>query len=200
MKAPKKIVKAIAKKFKNWKDATASKEPNASSSKDFLEEVEKPSESILNVETTIEQQILPPTVATETATTAKSCDNSNITTIEDQNTPIVDSVEETTTQELNASDSLSLAEIKPYDAVEEKPSLKIAQQRQAIIAGFVGTALLVTSVALYILEMHVIAVVGGIVGLACMGLALYSILRPNTKLEEVKSVEQPIVQSSLNPI
>jgi len=193
VKTPKKIGKAIAKKFKNWKGATASKEPNASSSKDFLEEIEKPSESILNVETTIEQQILPPTVAT-----AESCDNSNITPIEDQNTPIADNVEETTMQELNASDSLSLAEIKPCDAVKEKPSIKIAQQRQIILASFVGTALLVSSVALYILEMHVIAVVGGIVGLACMGLALYSILRPNTKLEKVEDIEQPIIQSPLN--
>ncbi|MDG7056992.1 MAG: hypothetical protein LKM43_02480 [Wolbachia endosymbiont of Penenirmus auritus] len=48
MITPKKIVKAITKKFKNWKGITASKEPNASSSKDFLEEIEKPSESILN--------------------------------------------------------------------------------------------------------------------------------------------------------
>ncbi|MGL9762740.1 MAG: hypothetical protein ACR5LB_11620 [Wolbachia sp.] len=85
MKTPKKIVKAIAKKFKNWKGTTASKEPNASSNKDFLEEIEKPSESILNVEITIEQQILPSAVAT-----AESCDNSNITIIEDQNTPIVE--------------------------------------------------------------------------------------------------------------
>ncbi|MGL9731640.1 MAG: hypothetical protein ACR5KX_02335 [Wolbachia sp.] len=98
---------------------------------------------------------------------------------------------ETTIQELNAHDSLSLAEIKPCDAVEEKPSIKIAQQRQAILSSFVGTALLVASVALYILEMHVIAVVGEIVGLACMGLVLYSILMQNTKLEEVEDIEQP---------
>ncbi|MDG7056533.1 MAG: hypothetical protein LKM43_00005 [Wolbachia endosymbiont of Penenirmus auritus] len=102
-------------------------------------------------------------------------------------------------QELNASDSLSSAEIKPCDAVEEKPSIKIAQQRQAIIAGFVGTALLVSSVALCIMEMHVIAVVGGIVGLACVSFVLYNTLKPITKLEEVKDVEQPVVQSSLNP-
>ncbi|MDR2977879.1 MAG: hypothetical protein LBU56_00260 [Rickettsiales bacterium] len=37
----KKIGKTIAKKFKNWKGTTASKEPNTSSSKDFLEEIEK---------------------------------------------------------------------------------------------------------------------------------------------------------------
>ncbi|MDR2609070.1 MAG: hypothetical protein LBC06_00565 [Rickettsiales bacterium] len=191
MKTPKKIVKAITKKFKNWKGTTASKEPNASSSKNFLEEIEKPSESILNVETTIEQQILPPAVAT-----AESCDNSNITTIEDQNTPIVD---ETTMQELNASDSLSLAEVKPCDAVKEKPSIKITQQRQAIIASFVGTALLVSGVALYIMEMHVIAVIGGIVGLVCMGFVLYNLSKPSTKLEKVENIEQ-CVYSALDPI
>jgi len=200
MKAPKKIGKAIAKKFKNWRGTTASKEtaiqePNTSSSKDFLEEIEKPSENILNVETTIEQQVLPPTVATET-TIAESYDNSNITTIEDQNTPIVDSVEETTMQELNASYSPSAAEIKPCNAVEEKSSIKTTQQRQGILAGFVGTALLVSSVALHILEMHVIAVVGGIVGLVCMGFALYNLLKPNTKLEKVENVEHPVFSES----
>ncbi|MGL9682091.1 MAG: hypothetical protein ACR5K2_03925 [Wolbachia sp.] len=43
-----------------------------------LEEIEKPSESILNVEITIEQQILSSAVAT-----TEACNNSNITTIED---------------------------------------------------------------------------------------------------------------------
>ncbi|WP_250778980.1 hypothetical protein [Wolbachia pipientis] len=195
-----KIVKAITKKFKNRKGTTASKEPNASSSKDFLEEIEKPSESILNVETTIEQQILPSTVATETATIAESCDNSNITAIEDQNTPIVDNVEETTVQEPNTSDSLSLAEIKPCNAAKEKPSTKTTQQRQAILAGFIGTALLAASVALYILEMHVVAVIGGIVGLICIGFALYNAIKPNTKFEKVEEVEQLTAQPCLNPM
>lgn len=72
------------------------------------------------------------------------------------------------------------------------------QQRQTILAGFVGTALLVSSVALYILEMHVIAVIGGIVGLACVGFALYNLLKPNTKLEKVKDVEQLTTQPFLN--
>jgi hypothetical protein len=55
------------------------------------------------------------------------------------------------------------------------------------------------SVALYVLEMHVIAVVGGIVGLVCMSFALYNLFKPNTKLEKIESVEQPIMQSSLGP-
>jgi len=118
--------------------------------------------------------------------------------IEDQNTPIVDNVEETTIQELNASYSPSVAEIKPCNAVEEKSSTKTTQQRQGILAGFVGTALLVSSVALYILEMHIIAVVGGIVGLVCMGFALYNLLKPNTKLEKVENVAQLITQPFLN--
>ncbi|MDR0289161.1 MAG: hypothetical protein LBH78_03860 [Rickettsiales bacterium] len=37
--------------------------------------------------------------------------------------------------------------------------------------------------------MYVIAVVGGIVGLVCIGFALYNALKPSTKLEEVKDVE-----------
>lgn len=38
------------------------------------------------------------------------------------------------------------------------------KQRSKILAGFGGTVLLVSSVALYILEMHVIEVIGGIIG------------------------------------
>ncbi|MGL9688193.1 MAG: hypothetical protein ACR5K6_00100 [Wolbachia sp.] len=37
--------------------------------------------------------------------------------------------------------------------------------------------------------MHIIAVVGRVVGLACMSFALYNVLKPSTKLEEVKEVE-----------
>lgn len=50
---------------------------------------------------------------------------------------------------------------------------------------------LASCVALYIMEMPVVAVMG-IVGLACIGFALYSALNPNTKLEKVESVEQPV--------
>ncbi|WP_265021849.1 hypothetical protein [Wolbachia endosymbiont (group A) of Icerya purchasi] len=48
---------------------------------------------------------------------------------------------------------------------KEKPSM---QQRQAITAGSVGAALLVSSIIAYILKMYAIAVIGGIVGLACV--------------------------------
>ncbi|WP_341814289.1 MULTISPECIES: hypothetical protein [unclassified Wolbachia] len=92
----------------------------------------------------------------------------------------------------NATDSSSLVVCFDGDATDKKdnPSTKTTQQRQAILAGFVGTVLLVSSVALCIMEMHVIAVIGGIVGLACIGFALY---KPNTKFEKVKGVEQASV-------
>ncbi|MCM1002671.1 hypothetical protein [Wolbachia pipientis] len=86
--------------------------------------------------------------------------------------------------------TLSSAEIKPCfdsDAANKgkNSSIKTTQQRQAILAGFVGTALFVSSAALYILEMHVIVVVGGIVGLVCIGFALHNSFKLNTKLEKV---------------
>jgi hypothetical protein len=81
---------------------------------------------------------------------------------------------------MRTSDISSSVEVEPCfdnDTANKgkNSSTKTAQQRQAILAGFVGTALLVSSVASYILEMHVIAVVGGIVGLACLSFGLYSI-------------------------
>lgn len=95
MKTPKKIGKAIAKKFKNWKGTTTVKETatdctqgsSTSSSKGFLEEPEKPLKKVLNVETTMEQQTLSPTATTDAAinietTTAESCENSHAITIE----------------------------------------------------------------------------------------------------------------------
>lgn len=103
------------------------------------------------------------------------------------------------TETPGASNDPSSAEIKPCDAVEEKSSTKTTQQRQAILDGFVGTALLVNSVALCILEMHVIAMVGGIVVLVCVGFELYNAIKPNTKFEKVEDVEQLTTQPCLNP-
>ncbi|WP_353277518.1 hypothetical protein [Wolbachia endosymbiont (group B) of Villa cingulata] len=87
----------------------------------------------------------------------------------------------------NATDSSSLVVCFDGDATDKKdnPSTKTTQQRQVILAGFVGTALFVSSAALYILEMHVIVVVGGIVGLVCIGFALHNSFKLNTKLEKV---------------
>ncbi|WP_174133212.1 hypothetical protein [Wolbachia endosymbiont of Atemnus politus] len=49
-----------------------------------------------------------------------------------------------------------------------------------------------SGIALYIMKMPIVAAVVGIIRLA---FALYSTLKPNTKLEEV---ERPVIQSSLN--
>ncbi|GFQ69410.1 uncharacterized protein TNCT_326821 [Trichonephila clavata] len=74
---------------------------------------------------------------------------------------------------------------------KEKPSM---QQRQAILAGVVGAVLLVSCIASYLLieysKAHVIAVIGGIVGLVCVSFALYNITNPNTKLEKMEDIEQ----------
>ncbi len=73
---------------------------------------------------------------------------------------------------------------------KEEPSTKVMQQRQAIIFGSIGAALLVSSVVAYILKMYAIAVIVGIVGLACISFVLYDALKPNTKLEKVGNMEQ----------
>ncbi|WP_244662715.1 hypothetical protein [Wolbachia endosymbiont of Ceratosolen solmsi] len=147
----------------------------------------------------------------------KPCENSNesntiaiehiATSIEKlDNTGICEknetAVTETDIQEQNASNSLSSAACFDNGSSKEntadkkeKPSM---QQRQAILAGVVGAALLVSSIIAYLLKMYAIAVIGGIVGLACVSYALYSVLKPNTKLEKVE--EQSITaHPHLNP-
>ncbi|MEC4735687.1 MAG: hypothetical protein O7161_07330, partial [Wolbachia endosymbiont of Halictus tumulorum] len=96
---------------------------------------------------------------------------------------------------VDRADSPSSAE-PCFDATDEKDK-PLTQQRQAILAGVVGAVLLASGVALYIMKMPVVAAVVGIVGLSCVSYALYDVLKPNTTLEKVESVEQPI-QSSLN--
>lgn len=93
---------------------------------------------------------------------------------------------ETKDQTKPCSDSESDKE----NTVNKKPLTKVPQQRQAIMAGGAGIALLVSSIVSYALKMHIIAVVGGIVGLACMSFALYNVLKPSTKLEKVKDVKR----------
>lgn len=51
------------------------------------------------------------------------------------------------------------------------------------------------SVASYVLKMPIIAVIGGIIGLVCINFALYGVLKPNTKLEEIEKQNNLI----LNP-
>ncbi|WCR58413.1 hypothetical protein [Wolbachia endosymbiont of Ctenocephalides felis wCfeJ] len=203
MKLPKKVKKAIVKKLRNLKDIAAPKEtatqgPSVSSGRKLSPGPEKPLEDVLNTETTIEQQTLSPTATVDAAVNietniVESCENSDITTIEDQAASLTASVDETP----NASDNLSLAETKPcFDNStaneQEKPLPKATQQRRAIVAGLVGVVLLANSLTLYILKMHVIAVVGGIVGLVCLGFALYNAIKPSTKLEKIEDMEQPV--------
>ncbi|WP_265036209.1 hypothetical protein [Wolbachia endosymbiont (group A) of Anomoia purmunda] len=105
-------------------------------------------------------------------------------------------VTETDIQEPNVPDSLS--SIACFDnegnSVDEKSSKKAIQP---IVVGVVGAALLVSSIVAYLLKMYAIAVIGGIVGLACISFALYNALKPNTKLEKVESVEQPTLRPSV---
>ncbi|GFQ98751.1 uncharacterized protein TNCT_639371 [Trichonephila clavata] len=209
----KKIRKAIAKKFKNWKGSKI-QEPSISSSAD------------------IEQQ---PTVVTAETTTAKdenskevckySVTNKDTTHAIDKATgtdtklcesedlqPICESNEEaqndSTTVEPTSVDrgeankqepnSPSPAELY-FDSKENSADEKSSKRAiQPIVAGVVGAALLVSSIVAYISKMYAIAVIVGIVGLACIGLALYNAIKPNTKLEKVEDIEQPIVESSLS--
>ncbi|WP_168455264.1 hypothetical protein [Wolbachia endosymbiont of Ctenocephalides felis wCfeJ] len=202
---PKRIRKAIVKKLRNLKNIAAAKETatqgsSVSNGREFLEESEKPLGDVLNAELTMEQQTLSPDATTDAAVNietniVESCENSDITTIEDQATLLTAPVDKTP----NASDNLSLAETKPcFDNSttneQEKSLPKATQQKRAIVAGLVGVVLLANSLTLYILKMHVIAVVGGIVGLVCMCFALYNTLKPNTKFEKVESVQQPIIK------
>lgn len=198
MKTPKKIGKAIAKKLKNWKGS-----PIATTAKgadmEELRATDMPAEVKDNLD--VKEQ----TVDKATKTDTKLCEDSK------DFQPIFESSEkaqnasiETTVQEPNASDILSSKSCfdsksgKENTADEkEKP---LMQQRQAILAGSTGIVLLVSSIVSYILKMYAIAVVGEIIGLACISFALYNILKPNTKLEKVEDIEQPNVQSFLNSI
>ncbi|WP_264338762.1 hypothetical protein [Wolbachia endosymbiont (group A) of Cheilosia soror] len=104
-------------------------------------------------------------------------------------------------QERNISGSFPFRQCFNGDAEDrkEKSLTKATQRRRGIIAGSAGIVLLVGSIVSCILKMHIIAVVGGIVGLACIGFALYSTLEPDTKLEKFEDPAQPvIVHSHLN--
>ncbi len=193
MRTLKKIGRAIAKKFKNWNGTTTAKEAAIEESRtsNVPEDVEvKGQEEVINVE----------------KATAQLCENINENS-EDLNIsqPTCETSEKAQNSSIetpNATDSSSLAVCFDGNATDKKdnPSTKTTQQRQAILAGFVGTALLAASVALCILEMHVVAVVGGIVGLVCMGFALHNAIKPNTKLEKVEDIEQLTTQPCLNPM
>ncbi|WP_265016109.1 hypothetical protein [Wolbachia endosymbiont (group A) of Anoplius nigerrimus] len=118
-----------------------------------------------------------------------------------QNDSVETTVEPTSVDRETNEQEPNPAEIELCFTIDEKdkPPTKTTQQRQAILASVVGAVLLVCGIVACILKMYAIAVVGGIVGLACVSFALYNIINPNTKLEKVKSVEQPVIQSPLNP-
>ncbi|WP_447933182.1 hypothetical protein [Wolbachia endosymbiont of Dactylopius coccus] len=61
---------------------------------------------------------------------------------------------------------------------------------QPIMAGVVGVVLLLGGIVSYVMEMHTIAVVGMVIGLVCIGFGLHNVLKPDTKLEKVKDIEQ----------
>ncbi|MDX5462118.1 MAG: hypothetical protein O7157_00900 [Wolbachia endosymbiont of Tetragnatha montana] len=91
-----------------------------------------------------------------------------------------------------------------FDSKENSADEKSSKRAiQPIVAGVVGAVLLVSCVASYLLieysKAHVIALIGGIVGLVCMGFALYNAIKPNTKFEKVEDLEQLIAQPCLNP-
>jgi hypothetical protein len=198
MRTPKKVWRGIARKLKNRKgNPTTSKEAAMEESRTMPEDVEEVKVEVKE-QTSVDK-------ATETDTQLREDINENNEDLQ----PACESREEaqnasvdTATQEPNVSNDPCSAEIKPCfdsDATngKDKPSTKATQ---AIIAGSAGIVLLVSSIVSYILKMHVIAVVGEIIGLACISFALYNILKPNTKLEKVEDIEQPNVQSFLNPI
>ncbi|MFT4328155.1 MAG: hypothetical protein AB3P07_06260 [Wolbachia pipientis] len=56
---------------------------------------------------------------------------------------------------------------------------------QPILAGVIGAMLLVSGVVFCIMEIHILAIVIGVIGLACIGFALCSNLEPNTRFEKV---------------
>ncbi|MFP3015678.1 MAG: hypothetical protein ACEY3B_05225 [Wolbachia sp.] len=188
----KKIGKAIARKFKNWKGATNAKGAAIEESRAMPADVEEVKVEIKKQTNTVDK-------ATETDT--QLCNEKSET-----GQPIFESSEkaqndsvETTVEPTSVDRAASPSSAEPcFDATDEKDK-PLTQQRQAILAGVVGAVLLVNCVALYIMKIPVVAAVVGIVGLAYISFALYNTLKPGTKLEKVKSVEQPIIQSPLNP-
>ncbi|GFQ72344.1 uncharacterized protein TNCT_5341 [Trichonephila clavata] len=209
----KKIRKAIAKKFKNWKGSKI-QEPSISSSADIEQQP-----TVVTAETTTakdenSKEVCKYSVTNKdtthaidkaTGTDTKLCESEDLQPIcerseKAQNDSVETTVEPTSVDRETNEQEPNPAEIELCFTIDEKdkPPTKTTQQRQAILASVVGAALLVSSIIACVLKMYAIAAIGGIVGLACIGFALYNIINPNTKLEKVESVEQPIVESSLS--
>lgn len=192
----KKIRKAIAKKFKNWKGTTTADMEAPADVEEVKIEIKKQTNTVDKAMETDTQ--LYEDINKSSETEQPIFENSEEAQIE--NTVEPTSVDRETNEQEPNSAEIELCFITDE---KDKPPTKTTQQRQAIVAGVVGTAVLVSCVASYLLiessKVHVIAVIGGIVGLVCMGFALYNAIKPNTKLEKIESVEQPIIQSPLNP-
>ncbi|MGL5029039.1 MAG: hypothetical protein ACRC6C_02915 [Wolbachia pipientis] len=177
MRTPKKIWRGITRKLKNRKDTTTAKEAviEESRNSNIPEEVEV--KEIANADKAAE---------IDTQLCKNINKNSDNLIISQPTCETNEKTQDAPTETSNVHNDFPSNEIKPCDAVEEKSSTKTTQQRQAILAGVVGAVLLVNCVALYIVKMPVVAAVVGIIGLACIGFALYNIINPNTKLEKVE--------------
>lgn len=171
---------------KNSSSETAMKESKAC---DMAEDVEEVKDSF---------EVKEQTNVTETDTKLCNINSEDLQQIfeSSEEAQIETTVEPTSVdRETNEQEPNSLSSAEPYfdsrsgNTVDEKSSKKAIQP---IVAGVVGTILLASGVALYIMKMPVVAAVVGIAGLVCIGFALYNIINPNTKLEKVKSVEQPL--------
>ncbi|WP_250296730.1 hypothetical protein [Wolbachia endosymbiont of Oedothorax gibbosus] len=180
----KKIRKAIAKKFKNWKGTTTADMENSDTPADVEE-----------VKIEIKKQTNTVDKATETDTQLYEDINKSSETEQPifENSEEVQNdstaVEPTSVDRETNEQEPNPAEIELCFTTDEKdkPPTKTTQQS---LAGVVGAVLLVNCVALYIMKMPIVAAVVGIVGLACISFALYHALKPNTKLEKMEDIEQ----------
>ncbi|WP_353269615.1 hypothetical protein [Wolbachia endosymbiont (group A) of Myopa testacea] len=198
-----KLLKGIAGKLKNRKGSQITNTPEGSA-------IEEPrtSDTRADVEIKEQEETINVNKATETDTQLYEDIDINVQDLKTLQ-PICESREEAKNtsvdnamQEPNAHERRFSAK-SCFDSEEnsagKKLSTKAIQQKRAILAGSAGIVLLVGSVVSYIMKMHVIAVIGGIIGLACIGFALYNLLKLNTKIEKIEGVEHPIVQSVLSP-
>lgn len=85
---------------------------------------------------------------------------------------------------------------EPYFHIRSSITKDKKSSNQPILAGVIGAVLLVSGIVFYIMEIHILGIVIGIAGLACVSFGLCSNLEPNTRLEKVES---PTIHSS-NPI
>ncbi|WP_338405954.1 hypothetical protein [Wolbachia endosymbiont (group A) of Longitarsus flavicornis] len=188
MRTPKKIWKDIAEKLRNKKGTTTAKGAD----------MEMPAD-VEEVKVEIKKQTNTVDKATETDTKLCNINSEDLQPICESSEKAQNDSVETTVEPTSVDRADSPSPTEPcFDATDKKDK-PLTQQRQAILAGVVGAALLVNCAALYIMKMPVVAVVVGIAGLVCLSFALHNVLKPSTKIEKVEDIEQPIVESPLNP-